>query len=137
MTIRFSTLLLLSIFTILIGCQADGPSEINFGKDQCDHCRMTIEEKGYATELMTNKGRAYKFDDIDCMNKFVQSNTDKSKDAKTYVIDFKTAEFLETDKAIFIQGGEIKSPMGGNTQAYANPKDAENAANELGAPIVK
>lgn len=121
----------------ILSCQKSGPKDFVLGKDQCDNCRMTITEVGYATQLLTDKGRAYKFDDIMCMNMYETANPDKAKDAKLYVIDFPSGKFLEKAKAIFVKGGSIKSPMGGNTQAYQNKSAAEKAAASLGASITK
>lgn len=126
------TLLILTLF----GCQASGPVDFKSG-DQCELCKMGIEEIGYATELVTAKGREYKFDDLSCMNKYISENPDKAENAKIYYVDFKTLQFVEASQATLIQGGEIKSPMNGNFQAYANQSDAEHAAKELGATIVK
>lgn len=120
-----------------LSCQKSGPADIVLGKDQCDNCRMTISELGYAAELLTDKGRAYKFDDIMCMNMYESSNPDQAENAKLYVIDYPTGKFLEKEKATLIKGGSIKSPMGGNTQAYQTKASAEKAAAALGASIIK
>ncbi|MDO5616106.1 MAG: nitrous oxide reductase accessory protein NosL [Cruoricaptor ignavus] len=120
----------------LMSCQQSGPVEIISGKDQCDNCKMTITKVNYATELLTEKGRAYKFDDIMCMDMYKTSNPDKAKNSKQYAVDFESGKFVETNKATFIKGGEIKSPMGGNTQAYTDKATAEKAATKLGASII-
>ncbi len=120
-----------------MSCQKSGPQDFDLGKDQCDNCRMTITEQKYATQLITQKGRAYKFDDIMCMNMYESSNPDKATNAKTYVIDFPSGKFLEKAKATFIKGGSIKSPMGGNTQAYQDKAAAQKAAATLGASLTK
>ena len=111
------------------------PQEIAVGKDQCANCKMTISEPKYATQLITEKGRLYKFDDISCMNDYEVSNTESTGNAKTYVADFPSGEFIEKTTATFIKGGDIKSPMGGNTQAYKDKAAAEKAATELQATL--
>ncbi len=129
------TIIIIASVIAMMSCQKSGPKEILIGKDQCDNCKMTITELKYATELITEKGRAYKFDDLSCMTMYENSNPDKAKNATTYVIDFPSGKFLETEKATFIKGGSIKSPMGGNTQAYQNKTAAEKAAANLGANL--
>lgn len=121
----------------IMSCQKSGPKDFAVGKDQCDNCRMTITEQKYATQLITAKGRAYKFDDIMCMNMYESSNPDKAANAKTYVVDFPSGSFLDKAKATFIKGGSIKSPMGGNTQAYRDKAAAQKAAATLGASLIK
>ena len=127
----------LSLFLFVTSCAQSGPKEINVGKDQCDHCKMTITEQKYATQLVTDKGRVYKFDDIICMENFSNSNTDKSKGAKKYVVDFPSGKFIDASKATYITGGTIKSPMNGNIQAYKDKAAAQKAATKLGATVKK
>ncbi|MDR2207213.1 MAG: nitrous oxide reductase accessory protein NosL [Flavobacteriaceae bacterium] len=133
----FKNIIILTFASAFLSCQPEGPREIAVGKDQCDNCKMTIEDLKYAAELVTAKGKPYKFDDISCMTMFQNSNADIAKNAKTYAIDFKTSKFVETEKAFFIKGGKIRSPMGGNTQAFSNKADAEKAAKELDASFAK
>lgn len=122
----------LGIATIsLLSCGNNDPKKIAVG-EQCEHCKMTIENVKYATELVTEKGRIYKFDDIKCMNGFASSNADKVANAKSFVTDYASEKLIPFEKASFIKGGSIKSPMGGNMQAYENKEDAEKAKKEFG-----
>ena len=131
----FGRLLLASSIIVLAACAKTGPQEIAVGKDQCDNCKMTISDPKYATQLITEKGRAYKFDDISCLNDYETSNTETTANAKKYVADFPSGNFIETGTATLIKGGDIKSPMGGNTQAYQDKAAAEKAAMELNATL--
>ena len=131
----FGKLLLASSIIVLAACAETGPQEIAVGKDQCDNCKMTISEPKYATQLITEKGRLYKFDDITCLKDYETSNTESTTNAKTYVADFPSGKFIESSTATFIKGGDIKSPMGGNTQAYQDKAAAEKAAVDLEATL--
>ena len=121
----------------LAACSPTGPQEIAVGKDQCDNCKMTISEPKYATQLITEKGRLYKFDDISCLRDYEVSNTETTANATTYVADFPSGSFIETSTATLIKGGTIKSPMGGDTQAYKDKVAAEKAATQLEATLVQ
>ena len=123
-------------FLALVSCQESGPKDFLLEKDQCDNCKMTIADINYATELITEKGRVYKFDDISCMTMYENSEADKLKNAKKYVIDAPSGKFLELSKATLIKGGNIKSPMGGNTKAFENKEAAQKAAATLGASLI-
>lgn len=131
------TSLFATILVSAISCQSDGPKDFILGKDQCDNCKMTITDLKYGTEMITEKGRVYKFDDISCMTMYESSEPDKAKNAKFYVIDVPSEKFVEKSNATLITGGEIKSPMGGNTQAFERIDDAEKAAAKLGATVTK
>lgn len=120
----------------LLSCQSEGPQDFLLEKDQCDNCKMTITDAKYGAELITEKGRIYKFDDISCMDMYTTSETEKAANAKKYVVDFPSGKFLELPQAHLISGGDIKSPMGGNTQAYESKEAAQKAAETLGAKLL-
>lgn len=133
----FGKLLLAGSMVFLAACSEAGPQEISVGKDQCDNCKMTISEPKYATQLITEKGRLYKFDDISCLKDYEVSNAETTGNAKTYVADFPSGKFIESSTATFIKGGDIKSPMGGNIQAYQDKAAAEKAATDLQATLTQ
>ncbi|WP_027376786.1 nitrous oxide reductase accessory protein NosL [Kaistella palustris] len=122
---------------LLFACQKSGPQDFLLESDQCDNCKMTITDQKFGAELITEKGRVYKFDDISCMTMYESSEAEKTVNAKKYVIDYPTGKFLALENAHLITGGSIKSPMGGNTQAYENKAEAEKAAAALGAELQK
>lgn len=133
----FKTSLLLTFLLAIIACQNGAPKDFILGNDQCDNCKMTITDIKYATEMITEKGRVYKFDDLSCMTMYEDSEAEKAKNAKFYVIDFPSEKFIEKANATLITGGTIKSPMGGNTQAFEQIDVAEKAAANLGATVIK
>ncbi len=115
-------------------CQSNNePQPINYGKDQCDHCQMTITDNKYGAELITSKGRVYKFDDITCLEGYNEEHSDKTKGSKHYVSDFESHELIPVEKATFIYGGELRSPMGGNRAAFLDKTKATKIAEKLGA----
>src|SRR5690606_23270005 len=59
----------------LQACGSDGPKPINYGKDQCAHCKMTVSDARFGCQLVTAKGRAYHFDDVQCLVAFVKAGT--------------------------------------------------------------
>lgn len=121
----------------LISCGNEGPQAINFNKDQCDHCQMTISDDKYAAELVTEKGRVYKFDDIHCMQNYQKDNADKTQNAKLFVEDFDTKQLITLESATLISGGSLKSPMGGNTAAFSDANKAKDIAAQTGAAFVE
>ncbi len=132
-----SNLSLLIALFFLFSCAPEGPAEFQLGKDQCDYCKMTITEAKYATQIQTEKGRLYKFDDIKCLRGYRSSNEEQTKNASEYYVDFPTGAIIPASQATLITGGLIKSPMGGNTQAYENLEQAQKAAAELEAELVE
>ncbi len=51
---------------LIAGCSTE-PEPIRFGEDKCAYCQMMIAEPNYGAELVTEKGRVYKFDAVECL----------------------------------------------------------------------
>ena len=112
----------------LIGCSTKGPEPILLHKDACASCKMSISEGNFAAELITSKGRVYKFDDIQCMKDYVQANAGAAS-SRFYVGDYqKENELIDATTAWYVQSEQVKSPMGGHTAAFAGKEAAEEVA---------
>ncbi|WKS95759.1 nitrous oxide reductase accessory protein NosL [Riemerella columbina] len=134
---RHTILSIASLFALsLTACTQEGPQPIQFGKDDCDHCKMTITEDSFATELVTDKGRVYKFDDLSCMEAYEKEHPEHAEKAHLYVSDFLDKKLIPLETATLISGGEIKSPMNGNTAAFSDSQKAEEYAQKLNAQLL-
>ena len=114
-----TTMIILLLTSMLSAC-SNGPKTINYGTDGCDFCKMTISDKRFGGELLTRKGKAYKFDDMHCINSFLQSNVIDSADiAEIYLVDFsRPGTFIISEESIFLKSEDLRSPMGGNIAAF-------------------
>jgi copper chaperone NosL len=126
-----------AIFIFLFASCSIGPQKVNFGTDVCADCNMAIIEPQYVTEIVSKKGKVFKFDDAHCMMHFIVNGKIQTKDiAKTIFVDFSNQEqFIDSPTAILITSSELKSPMNGNTIAFADRKAAEKKAAEIGGEI--
>lgn len=115
------------ILFFLASCSAQ-PEPLKIGQDVCQLCKMGIADAKFGGEVITKKGKVFKFDDIGCMIKFTRSGGVGQKDIKeTVVINYeKQNDFINTDNAVFLLGDAVKSPMNYNIAAFANA----NAANK-------
>ena len=117
-----------SLFILLLtfsSCINPKSEPIKLNADKCDNCGMTISDVKFAAELVTNKGRVYKFDDIACMIKYSNENKEKTTSSEFYVSDYiGTHELIMTKNASYIKEETLKSPMGGNTAAFSNTDSA-------------
>jgi len=111
----------------LQACGSDGPKPINFGNDQCAHCRMTVSDARFASQLVTTKGRAYSFDDVQCMVAFVKSGgIAREEVARYYLPDYSNEnKLLPADGLFLLKSESLKSPMRGDIAAFANETDLE------------
>ena len=93
---------------------------IKFGTDQCHSCKMTISDIHYGAEIVTKKGKVYKFDDTHCVAEFIKSKTvDQSQIANIYLVDFAgNGNLIDANTAFLFKSEELRSPMGGNVSAF-------------------
>jgi copper chaperone NosL len=114
---------LVAIFCFLQACTPQ-PQPIEYGSDNCVYCRMTIVDERHAAELVTQKGKAFKFDAIECMVAY--EKTVKSEDiAFILVSDYQTGgELLPAETCTFLISPSIPSPMGANLSAFKDKKSA-------------
>lgn len=115
----------LSLF--IISCSPK-TEPFKYGKDNCYFCKMGIIDPKFGGEVVTKKSKVYKFDDIVCMVRFLQSGALKEEEiAKKVIINFeKENDFLDVNKAIFWVSPELRSPMGSNAAAFSTQQAGAN-----------
>ena len=126
-----SVVVLLMSTAFFSACSTPGPTPIALNSDNCDNCRMTISDGRFAAELITTKGRTYKFDDIHCMKNFSKDHGDITVKS-WYISDFLgNHELFDATTGWFVPDEAIKSPMGGSTAAFT----AKELADDLGSKL--
>jgi copper chaperone NosL len=108
------------------------PEPINFGKDQCDDCRMTIVDTHYGGEILTKKGRAYKFDDVRCVANYINTGRIKTEEIKSVLfVDYNNSKsLLDSKTAVFVVSEALKSPMNSHAAAFSSESAAMQIANK-------
>jgi copper chaperone NosL len=108
------------------------PEPFQYGKDVCYSCKMGMADPKCGGEVVTKKGKVYKFDDVICMMRFLKSGEVKDADiAQKYVINFqKQNDFIDVGNAFLLVSPELKTPMGGDAAGFTSRNEAEkmNAA---------
>ncbi len=122
----------------LVSCNT-APEPIKAGTDYCYFCKMTITDLKFANELITKKGKVYKFDDIHCLLNFSKLATiQKTEIDKIYLSDFlQPTSFIVAENAVLLQSENFHSPMNGNIAAFSNKENAEKNNLKYKATIVK
>lgn len=118
---------------LIVSCSPDGPDAIILHKDTCAYCKMNISEGHFAAELITKKGRVFKFDDITCLIEFKNENPDK--EAKSHYVHYYPGnnELIPAESAFYIKGGSLRSPMAGNIAAFKTEQEASEHVQKLQA----
>ncbi len=122
----------------LLGCTGFTPEQIHYGSDQCDYCKMTIADKGFGSELITQKGKVLKYDSIECLAAADMVMASQSLEVHSrWVTDFGDPnQFLDANKAWIIAAERQRSPMGVGLVAVNSEQAAEKLIDEVGGRIV-
>ena len=111
---------LVSVSLLLLSCNVE-PQPINYGSDACHYCEMTIVDKQHASQLVTSKGKAYKYDAIECMVHSLQDEFKDTEMAHYVVADFQQpGALIDAKKASYLVSENLQSPMGANLSAFLN-----------------
>lgn len=113
------------------------PEPFAIGKDLCEDCKMTIMEPQFGAEIITNKGRIFKFDDLHCVVNYINKGKIAQSDIKqTVAVDYNNAsQFVEVSEAVFVTSAQLKSPMNSNTAAFATKEAADKTASQTGGAV--
>ncbi|MEP7254448.1 MAG: nitrous oxide reductase accessory protein NosL [Ferruginibacter sp.] len=113
----------MSVFLIvaITSCNA-GPQPIKTGVDNCYFCKMTISDVRFGAEIVTIKGKVYKFDDLHCILSYLQTKDIVPANIKDiYLINYSGGhQLININKALLLKADELRSPMRGNIAAFDN-----------------
>ncbi|MBK7027770.1 MAG: nitrous oxide reductase accessory protein NosL [Bacteroidales bacterium] len=124
------------ILLMLIGSCKNEMRPINYGKDNCELCRMTVMNPQYAAGLLTSKGKVYTFDAGECLVRYVKKNGINEMD-QYFMSDYnKPGSLVDATTAFYLQGDSIQSPMGGNLASFKDLTSAKVAQTSLGGQIL-
>ena len=85
---------------------------IEYGRDQCSYCKMAIVDKAHSAQVVTNKGRVYSFDAIECMVDYV-NEASEADFAHLVISDFsQPGKMVDARDAHYLVSDQIPSPMG-------------------------
>jgi len=136
---RIKTVLLLLIIFLLIfyGCKAS-PEPIKYGHDECEFCRMLIADNRYGSEIVTDKGKVFKFDEAGCMIEYAMvKNLIGDDNQKFLVTDFASPEtFMNAANAFFTHNENFRSPMGLNVTAFDSEISRQKFVAENGGHLL-
>lgn len=118
--------ILLGIITaLLLSCNVS-PQPIEYGTDACHFCNMAIVDRQHASQVVTTKGKAFKYDAIECMIHSLQDELKNTEIALYLTADFnQPGELMDATKATYLISNQISSPMGANLSAFENEKAAQ------------
>lgn len=123
------------IFSVLAtGCSIK-PEPINYGQDGCYYCKMTIVDKIHGAEVVTNKGKIYKFDAAECMINYLADTN--SAEIKLFLTNHHESpeSLIDATSATYLISENLPSPMGAFLTAFKNKEQAAKLQQELGGKL--
>ncbi len=118
----------------IMGC-SNSPKPIDYGNDGCHYCKMTIVDKIHGAELITDKGKVFKFDATECMLNYVAAGNEAE------VASFLTNHYesptalISATEATFLISENLPSPMGAYLTAFEDAAQAEKVKAEKGGEL--
>jgi copper chaperone NosL len=133
-----SATLLVLLFMHLSSC-SQGPQPIVPGRDNCDFCRMKVSDTRFGGEIVTSKGKVYKFDDIHCLLSFVnRPEFDRTQIGQVYLVDFSgNHALLLASETSLLESDALLAPMGGHLAAFKDPDSLHEVANTYKGSVLK
>ncbi len=121
---KVKTVLVSVVLIVAFGCKPK-VKPIEYGQQACDFCRMSIVDERYAAQLVTNTGKAYSFDAIECMINYKHENPE-SEWTMEVVTDYNNPrKLIPAEGAVIVRSRQLPSPMGMYLTAVANKTEAE------------
>ena len=114
------------------------PQPIKLGADACSFCKMSISDNRFGAEIITKKGKVFKFDDMHCLLEFRKANTINNNDIKeTYFVNFdEPHNFIDAPKAFLLKSDGLHSPMNGNVAAFSDENKLKQAVPKFNGEAV-
>ncbi|TXK73984.1 nitrous oxide reductase accessory protein NosL [Mesonia sp. HuA40] len=121
-------------FITLVSCSKE-KQPIAYGEDSCDFCKMTIVDQIHGAEIVTDKGKVYKFDALECLIDF-KHEMSKEKPEQFFTNHYLVpSELISAQTAVYLISENIPSPMGEFITAFPNREQAQKVQQEKGGAI--
>ncbi len=115
-------------------CGSPAPVPIAIGVDACEHCHMPVSDPRYAAQLVTVKGRVYRFDDIGCMAAFLADGVvPAGKVEAAWAADFlHPGRWIPVEAAIYLRTDSLHTPMASGLIALNPGAPLDSVARAVG-----
>ncbi len=129
-----STFYLLMTLMLLVSCKQE-PKPIDYGVDACHFCRMTIVDKIHGAEMVTDKGKIFKFDAAECLFRYMNDIEVGEKHLFLTNHFENPGELIPMKEAMYLQSENLPSPMGAFLTAFRSKQKAIEIREEKGGVI--
>lgn len=123
---------ILFVTATIVSCNVK-PQALKLGVDNCSFCKMTVSDPRFGGELITKKGKIYKFDDVHCLLSFMKSSAVPGNEIRdVYLVTFDGHHgFIKADEALLLKSAALHTPMNGNVAAFIDFNDYQTTLKEV------
>jgi copper chaperone NosL len=109
---------------------------LQLGKDNCDFCRMTVSDARFGGEIITAKGKVYKFDDMYCLASFIKAGSIDTAGSRFYLVDFASHQLQPAINMSILKSDDLRSPMHGNMAAFTKKEELAGVQKKFNGNIL-
>jgi copper chaperone NosL len=97
---------------------------------------MTVSDERYGTELVTQTGKHFTFDSIECLAAYVSDNPDTPVHSLWVTAFDSPGQLQPAESALFLHSDNLRSPMGMNLTAFGEGMTPEAAVNAFAGEVM-
>lgn len=130
----FHWIVLLILGVYLSSCSTN-PQPIDYGSDACHFCQMTIVDKIHGAELVSDKGKIFKFDAAECLIR--HKNKVESIEGYQLLTNYfeSPMELFPMKDGTFLISENLPSPMGAFLTVFKTKEAAIRLQKEKGGKL--
>ena len=119
-------ILLFCFVLFFISCDTK-PQPLIAGKDDCSFCKMPVADTKFGGEIITSKGKIYKFDDVICMIHFMNAGLKPNEKIKNiFAVSYtNNIKLMDVEQTFFLVSSQFHTSMNSGTACFESLKDAE------------
>ena len=128
--------ILIFLFASAIWSCSVSPAPINYNYDECAFCKMKISDVRFGAEIVTSKGKIFKYDSAECL---VRTHLEDEQNNYAYVLvtDYiNPHNLIDAETDTFLISENKPSPMGGNLSAYEDKGMAQKVLSDKGGKLL-
>ena len=126
---RRQAIALLGASALALACtpaeSAPAPAAIAYGRDECDYCRMTIDDAALSAQLVSPGGRVHRFGEVGCLLAWIARQGAASPAGSAFVA---VPAGWERADAVRYARGRSRTPMRFDITVATRGDDADGIA---------
>jgi copper chaperone NosL len=130
--LTYACAVLLAGIAVLLPMCSGQPVAINYGVDKCAWCQQEIDDNHFGSTLVTQDGKVFKFNSIECLMAFhIQPTVPNETFEASWVCDYNNpGHLIRAGQAAFVHTTEKSSPNGVGLFAFSSDDEALKFADE-------